>query len=152
VRRLRPFHANLGKRLVKSPKVFVRDSGLVHALLGLEDMNELAGHPVIGASWEGCAIENLLAAAPDRASASFYRTSAGAEVDLVLDLPKRGRWAIEIKRGLAPRLEKGFHLACNDLEPTRRLVVYSRDARYPLGEDIEAVSLRALAAELEGLR
>jgi uncharacterized protein len=152
VRRLQPFHANVGKRLVKSPKVFVRDSGLVHALLGLEDMNELAGHPVVGASWEGCVIENLLAAAPDRASATFYRTAAGAEVDLVLDLPKRGRWAIEIKRGLAPRLEKGFHVACDDLEPTRRLVVYSGDDRYPLGQGIEAIPLAALAAELEGLR
>jgi predicted AAA+ superfamily ATPase len=148
VRRLPPFHANTGKRLVKSPKVFVRDSGLVHALLGIEDDNELAGHPVVGASWEGFVIENLLAAAPDRTAASFYRTSAGAEIDLVLDLPKRGRWAIEIKRGLAPRVEKGFHLACDDLKPARRVAVYSGDDRYTLAAGVEAIGLRDLAAEL----
>lgn len=148
VRRLPPVHANTGKRLVKSPKVYVRDSGLVHALLGLEDAAELAGHPVVGASWEGFVIESLLAAAPARTEASFYRTSAGAEIDLVLEVPKRGRWAIEIKRGLAPKPAKGFHLACDDLEPAHRFVVYSGDERYPLAPGLEAISLRALAAEL----
>ena len=87
MRRLRPFHANIGKRLVKSPKVYVRDSGLLQALLGLGDYNALAGHPVVGASWEGFVMENLLAVVPGRTQASFYRTSAGAEVDLVLELP-----------------------------------------------------------------
>ena len=148
VRRLPPFHGNVGKRLVKSPKVYVRDSGLVHALLRIEDPDELAGHPVVGASWEGFVIESLLAAAPERTAASFYRTAAGAEIDLVLDLPKRGRWAIEIKRGLVPKVEKGFHHACDDLEPARRVVVYSGDERYPLGSGIEALGVRALAAEL----
>ncbi len=109
VRRLPPFHANTGKRLVKSPKTYVRDSGILHALLGIEDHNALAGHPVVGASWEGFVLENLLAVAPARTQASFYRTSAGAEIDLVLDLPKGERWAIEVKRGLLPKLEKGCH-------------------------------------------
>jgi hypothetical protein len=90
---------------------------MVHALLGIEDHNELAGHPVVGASWEGLVIENLLGVAPSRTQASFYRSAAGAEIDLVLDLPKRGRWAIEIKRGLATPLAKGFYLACEDLKP-----------------------------------
>ena len=85
--RLRPFHANVRKRLVKSPKVYVRDSGLVHALLAIEDYNALAGHPVVGLSWEGFVIENLLAVAPEGTMASFYRTSAGAEIDPVLELP-----------------------------------------------------------------
>lgn len=89
VRRLPPWHANIGKRLVKSPKVYVRDSGLVHALLGIEDYNAVAGHPVVGASWEGFVIENLLSVAPDRTRAHFYRTAAGAEIDLVLELPGR---------------------------------------------------------------
>jgi predicted AAA+ superfamily ATPase len=151
VRRLPPFHANTGKRLVKSPKVFVRDSGIVHALLGLEDHNELAGHPVVGASWEGFVIENLLEVAPERTAASFYRTSAGAEIDLVLDMPRYGRWAIEVKRGLAPKVEKGFHLACDDLKPKRRLVVYSGDDRYGLNADVEAIGLRELARELAAL-
>ena len=108
VRRLPPYHANIRKRLVKSPKVYVRDSGIVHALLALDDREAVLGHPVAGGSWEGFVVENLLSVAPERTAASFYRTAAGAEVDLVLDLPGIGRWAIEIKRGLAPRLDRGF--------------------------------------------
>jgi uncharacterized protein len=148
VRRLAPFQANTGKRLVKSPKVYVRDSGLVHALLGLEDEGHLAGHSVVGTSWEGFVIENLLAAAPPRTQASFYRTSAGAEIDLVLDVPARGRWAIEIKRGLAPKLGKGFHLACDDIAPTHRYVVYSGNDRYHVSPGVEAIGLGELAAAL----
>ena len=103
VRRLGPFHANVGKRLVKSPKVYVRDSGLVHALLGIEAHDTLAGHPVVGPSWEGFVVETLLAVAPPGTRPSFYRTAAGAEIDLILQLPGRhGLWAVEIKRGLAP--------------------------------------------------
>jgi predicted AAA+ superfamily ATPase len=148
VRRLQPFHSNAGKRLVKSPKVYVRDSGLTHALLGIEDHNELAGHPVVGASWEGFVIENLLAVAPPRTEASFYRSAGGAEIDLVLDIPKRGTWAIEIKRGLAPRPEKGFHHACEDIAPDRRYLVYSGAERYPATSDTEAVGLKDMAEML----
>lgn len=148
LRRLPPLHANTGKRLVKSPKIYVRDSGLLHALLSLEDRNELMGHPVSGSSWEGFVIENLLAVAPPRASASFYRTSAGAELDLVLDLPKRGRWAIEIKRSLSARIGKGFHLACEDVAPSRRFVVYAGEERFPAAEGVEALPVRALMQEL----
>jgi len=98
VRRLPPFHTNIKKRLVKSPKTYIRDSGLVHALLGIETHDELLGHPVVGASWEGFMIENLLAVAPSRARASFYRTARGAEIDLLLELGTRhGTWAIEIR-------------------------------------------------------
>jgi uncharacterized protein len=150
VRRLPPFHGNVGKRLVKSPKVYVRDSGLVHALLGLPDFNGVAGHPVAGASWEGFVIENLLAVAPERSQASFYRTAAGAEIDLVLDLPDGERWAIEIKRGLAPGTDRGFHHARADLEPDRSVVVYSGELRYAKTPEIEFISLRELAAELAG--
>lgn len=152
VRRLRPFHANTGKRLVKSPKVYVRDSGLVHALLGVEDHNELAGHPVVGASWEGFVIENLLAAAPGRTTASFYRTAAGAEIDLLLELPgKHGLWAIEIKRGLTTSPGKGFHNAREDLEPRRSFIVYSGDERYPVTKEIEAIGVKEMASLLEGI-
>jgi predicted AAA+ superfamily ATPase len=133
---------------VKSPKVYVRDSGIVHALLGVENYNGLAGHPVVGASWEGFVIENLLAAAPGRTAASFYRSSAGAEIDLVLDVPARGRWAIEIKRGVAARPAKGFYLACDDIKPDRRFVVYAGETRYPVSEDVEAIGVRELATEL----
>ncbi len=151
VRRLPPFHANTGKRLVKSPKIYLRDSGLLHALLGIENHAELAGHPVVGPSWEGFVIENLLAVAPERTLASFYRTAAGAEVDLVLDLPGRGRWAIEVKRGLSPSIGKGFYSACDDLKPARRFFVYSGEQRYPLGASAEAVGPRELMAELASM-
>lgn len=150
VRRLRPFHTNVKKRLVKSPKVYVRDSGLVHALLGIEDHNELAGHPVVGASWEGFVIENLLAVARPRTRASFYRTSAGAEIDLLLELPgKRGLWAVEIKHGLSATPSKGFHNAREDLKPTRSFVVTSGEEHYPVAEGVEAIGLREMAKLLQ---
>ncbi len=149
VRRLRPFHANTGKRLVKSPKVYVRDSGIVHALLGIENHNALAGHPVVGASWEGFVIENLLAVAPPRTMASFYRTAAGAEIDLVLELPGgRGLWAVEIKRSLTVRPGKGFHNARADLKPTRSFIVHAGDERYPITVGVEAIGLKNMAALL----
>lgn len=148
LRHLRPFHDNPGKRLVKSPKLYVRDSGMVHALLGIGDHNGLAGHPVVGASWEGFVIENLLSAVPARTVASFYRTSAGAEIDLVLELLGGRLWAVEVKRGLAPKLEKGFHFAREDLKPERSFVVYSGADRYRLMAGVEAISVRELAATL----
>jgi hypothetical protein len=152
VRRLRPFHANTSKRLVKSPKVYVRDSGLVHALLGIEDYNALAGHPVVGTSWEGFVIENLLTVAPPRTMPSFYRTAAGAEIDLILEIPgKHGVWAIEIKRGLTPAVSKGFHIARQDLSPRRSFIVYSGIDRYPISKDVEAIGIREMASMLAGL-
>jgi len=151
VRRLPPFYVNIGKRLVKSPKTYVRDSGLVHALLGIGDYSALAGHPIVGMSWEGFVIENLLAAAPAPTKASFYRTAAGAEMDLLLELPNGEVWAVEIKRGLAPTLEKGFHYARADLQPTRCFVVYAGQERYLLLEGVEVISLRTLAELLSSL-
>jgi predicted AAA+ superfamily ATPase len=146
VRRLQPFYANIGKRLTKSPKIFVRDSGLVHALLSLENYNELAGHPVVGPSWEGFVIENLIDAAPEGTKASFYRTIAGAEIDLVLELPRnKGLWTIEIKSGLAARPERGYYNAVEDLKPDKAFVVYSGQERYPIQKDIEAIGLTELA-------
>ena len=150
VRRLRPFHANVKKRLVKSPKIYVRDSGIVHALLGVENHDALAGHPVVGASWEGFVIENLLAVAPPRTMASFYRTLAGAEIDLLLELPgKRGPWAIEIKRGLSTAPGRGFHHAREDVKPERAFIVYSGEERYPIAKDVEAIGLREMASLIE---
>ena len=144
VRRLQPFHANISKRLVKSPKTYIRDSGLVHALLGIADHNALAGHPVVGMSWEGFVIENVMAAAPNQTKFSFYRTAAGAEIDLLLELPDGELWAVEIKRGLTPGLEKGFHHARADLHPARCFVVYSGQDRYPLAAGVEVIGLRAM--------
>jgi predicted AAA+ superfamily ATPase len=149
VRRLPPLHPNLGKRLVKSPKVYVRDSGLVHGLLGIETLTQLSGHPVVGQSWEGFVIETLLAAAPWRRNASFYRTSAGAEIDLVLDHTDGRRWSIEIKRSLSPKLERGFYHAHEDLRPDRAFAVHAGDDRYPIAEGVEAISIKELVNELE---
>lgn len=148
VRRLEPWHANLGKRLTKSPKLYVRDSGLLHALLGLPDEEALLGHPAVGASWEGFVLENLITAAGANASAHFYRTSSGAEIDLLLNWPNGERWAIEVKRSLAPKIERGFHAACEDLQPMRKLVVYPGEEPFPLGHEIQAMPLTALCREL----
>ena len=150
VRRLPPWSKSAGKRLVRSPKVYVRDSGLVHALLGLRDLDAVLGHPVTGGSWEGFVIENLLAAAPSGTSACFYRTAVGAEIDLVLDLPPKERWAIEIKRSSSPVLSKGFYLGCGDIKATRRMVVHAGEDTFGLGDGVEAVSLRGALAALRG--
>ena len=148
VRRLLPLRANVGKRLVKSPKIYVRDSGLLHALLGIGSLDQLAGHPVIGASWEGHVIETLVSVLSPRATPYFYRTSAGAEIDLMIEHGDGRRWAIEIKRSPSARVGRGFHLACEDARPERAFVVHAGDDRYPLTETLEAISVRALAAEL----
>jgi hypothetical protein len=148
---LQPFHRNTGKRLVKSPKVYIRDSGLVHALLGLRTFNDLAGHPVSGLSWEGFVIESLLAVAPERAFASFYRTVAGAEIDLLLELPGGALWAIEIKRSLSARPEKGFHIACEDLKPDKRFVVNAGLEQYPVDAQTTAIGLPGIAKMLHAL-
>jgi predicted AAA+ superfamily ATPase len=152
VRRLPPYYANVKKRLVKTPKTYVRDSGLVHALLGIESLDELLGHPVVGLSWEGMVIETLLACAPFKARASFYRTATGAEIDLVLELGgKHGLWAIEIKRSTAPKMERGFQQAIEDIRPDRAFIVYGGRERYPKADNVEAISLQELAGELKAL-
>jgi predicted AAA+ superfamily ATPase len=152
VRRLQPYHSNIGKRLVKSPKVYIRDSGLVHALLGISTLDQLAGHPVVGLSWEGFVIETLIAVLPWRSSAFFYRTAAGAEIDLIIEHGDGSLWAIEIKRSLAATVERGFYLACEDLKPTRAFLVYAGTERYPISETLEAISVRGMVQELLSLR
>ena len=152
VRRLQPFHRNVGKRLVKSPKTYVRDSGLLHALIGIGDVDALLGHPVVGASWEGLVIENLISAAPRGTQAYFYRTSAGAEIDLVLDIGGRhGVWAIEVKRNPTQGFQKGNHHAIADIAPKRSFLVHGGLDCFPLTKDIEAIGLRELAQLLAGL-
>lgn len=148
IRRLEPWLANAGKRLVKSPRIYVRDSGIAHALLGISTMEDLLGHPIAGASWEGFVIETLIAASPQGTRANFYRTAAGAEIDLVLTLPGGLLWAVEVKRSLSPTLERGFYQACEDLAPERRFVVYPGQERFPLRGDVQAISLPDLGAEL----
>lgn len=148
VRKLEPFHANVGKRLVKSPKIIIRDSGLTHSLLGIDSLEDLAGNPIAGFSWEAFVIESLLRILPDTVERGFYRTSAGAEVDLVLKFPNSNIWFIEIKRGLVPKLERGFHHASADLKPERSFIVYGGQERYPVSDKVEAISLVDMMKEL----
>jgi len=152
VRRLRPWSGNVGKRLVRSPKVFIRDSGLVHALLDLESAHDILGHSIAGATWEGMAIESLIAAAGDRYTPLFYRTEDGAEVDLVLERGGRVSAAIEIKRSSAPEPSKAFRLGCETLRAPERFIVHSGADRWPLPGGVEAISLQALAAQIESAR
>lgn len=149
VRRLPPWHSNGGKRLVKAPKVYVRDSGLVHALLGIPDREALLGHPVVGGSWEGHVIESLIAVAPEGSEAHFYRSGAGAEIDLLLTLPGRRKpWAIEIKRSAAPKLDRGFHHACEDVQPEEKFLLMAGSEGFPVSQDVEAIPLLPLCARL----
>lgn len=152
VRRLEPWARQSSKRLVKAPKVYVRDSGVVHALLGLASPHDLLAHPVVGGSWEGWIIENLLACVPPQTQASYYRTAVGAEIDLLLELPGNKVWAIEIKRSSAPTVARGFHVACGDVAATRRIVVSSANTKFPMAGDIEHLPLLVLMQELLALR
>jgi len=147
VRRLPPWGSNLGKRLVRSPKIYVRDSGVLHALLELETWNDIVGHPVAGASWEGFVIENLASSA-GRWTPYFYRTEDGAEIDLLLTRAGRPDIAVEVKRASAPDTAKGFRLATNDLKVKKRYVVYPGSERYPMGDGVIATPLAELLAEL----
>ena len=152
VRRLEPWHARGSKRLVKSPKVYLRDSGILHQLLGIRDIEGLLSHPLAGASWEGWVIENVIAHLPRGGRASFFRSSAGAEIDLVLDLPgQSGPWALEIKRSRSPRLERGFYHARIDVKPARCFVVCTTEEAFSLGNGIEAIGLAGILAELTRL-
>ena len=148
VRRLTPWRTNLGRRLVKAPKTYLRDSGICHALLGIGTLDGLLGHPVAGGSWEGLVIENIVGRLPAHASFGHYRTSGGAEIDLVLDFGVNEMWAVEIKRSTAPKVSRGFHSACQDLQPSRRLVVYPGRERFLLSHGIEVVPLKAICDEL----
>ena len=151
VRRLQPWHENAGKRVVKSPKVFVRDSGLVHALLGLGSLESVLGHPVVGGSWEGFAIETLIAAAPIGTEHFFYRTAAGAELDLVLRLPGNATWAIEIKRTTTPKVSRGFHLSVDDIKADRKILVYAGEREVPAGDGLRAMPLATAVEQLRNL-
>lgn len=148
IRTLRPWSGNIGKRLVRTPKVYLRDSGLTHALLNLTSLEDLLGHPVVGASWEGFVIENLLSVLPPGLTPWFYRTSAGAEIDLVIEKNSQQRYAIEIKRSQAPSVSKGFYLGCEDLKATKQFVVYSGTERFPISKSVTAVSLLEMMNEI----
>ena len=144
LRRLPPYQANLGKRLVKSPKVYLRDSGILHALLGIASLDDLAGHPIVGASWEGWVLEQVAQLLGPQWSLSFYRTASGAEMDIVAERGKR-RIGFEIKFSSAPALSKGFWSAMHDLKLERAYVVAPVTSAYPLAPKVEVAPAAELA-------
>jgi predicted AAA+ superfamily ATPase len=144
VRRLQPFAFNIGKRLVKTPKVYLRDSGIAHALLRIHSPEELLGHPACGGSWEGFVLSNLLSVCPSHVQPFFYRTATGDEIDLVLDIAGNKRWAIEIKRGNIPSLSKGFYRACEDIRADERFVVHGGSHAFPLPEGVMALPVSSM--------
>jgi predicted AAA+ superfamily ATPase len=148
VRRLRPWSGNTGKRLVRTPKVYVRDSGLTHALLDLETWEQVLGHPIAGASWEGFVIENLIAVAGDRRTPYFYRTEDGAEIDLLFERRGSVDMVIEIKRSSAPTLSRGFNLARQTLEPREAYLVHGGTDSWPMADGVTAIGLRELMQKL----
>jgi uncharacterized protein len=153
IRQITPYHANLKKRLVKSPKVYFRDCGLLHALLGLESMDDLLGHPASGVSWEGWIVEQIVAALPAGWRAHFFRTSAGAEIDLVVTRTGRRRpLAFEIKRSLTPVLTRGFHSAMEDVKPEEAFVVYPGTDSYPMAKSVRTLPVGELPSVLAGWR
>ena len=149
VRRLPPWHANVGKRLVKSPRCYVRDSGVLHRLLGIGSHDALLSHPVLGKSWEGFVMENLHSALPHRAETFFYRTASGAEIDLLIRLDAAEVWAVEIKHGSAPKAPRHFSRTCAEAGATRKFVVHGGDEEFPLGGDVTAIPLPALMRLLQ---
>lgn len=148
IRSLRPWSGNVGKRLVRTPKIYLRDSGLSHALLNIHSHDDLLAHPVAGSSWEGFVIENLLSVLPEGMSYWFYRTSAGAEIDLVLERNAKTRFAIEIKRSSTPVLSKGFYLGCEDIKATKKFIVYPGAEKFPLPGGVNAMPLLEMMREL----
>lgn len=147
VRQLHPWYANVGKRLIKAPKIYVRDTGLLHSLLQLGTADLLQGHPGVGSSWEGFVVEQILASLPDDYRPYFYRTNAGAEIDLILSDGKNPI-AVEIKYSATPRVTKGFWLAYDDLKCRKGYIVYPGRDRYPIGKDVEALPIAEMASIL----
>ncbi len=139
LRRLEPYHANLGKRLVKSPKIYVRDSGLLHYLLGIREVNDLLGHPSTGASWEGFCVEQICSQLPEGASVSFYRSAAGAELDVVVENGSK-KTGYEIKFSSAPKVTKGFWQACEDVGVHKAYVVAPVREGWMMANDVQVIS------------
>jgi len=143
IRQLQPWAGNTKKRLVKSPKIYLRDSGILHKLLNISSIETLFGHPMLGASWEGFVVENIIGQLSNKWQYSYYRSASQTEIDLVLEGPNEMVWAVEIKRSASPKISRGFHLACLDIKATAKFIVYSGREAYPLGEDTEVIGLIA---------
>ena len=150
LRRLEPWHANVKKRLVKTPRHYIRDSGIQHRLLGIGSYDDLLSNPVLGKSWEGFVIENIHSVLPRHAETYYYRTAAGAEIDLLIKMPSSEIWAIEIKHGMAPKLGKHFNRICEDVGAHQKYVIYGGDDEFPVGNDVTVTSLAKFMGKSKG--
>ncbi len=149
IRTVHPWLGNVGKRLVKSPKVYIKDSGLTHALLNIKTIDDLLSHPIAGQSWEGFVVDAIISNLPEGWSAWYYRTGAGAEIDLVLESGYKDTIAIEIKRAYAPKVSKGFYIGCEDIKATEKIVVYPGNESFPLSNEIMVHSVTGIIQRLE---
>lgn len=149
VRQIQPWSGNIKKRLIKSPKIYLRDTGILHKLLNISDFDGLLGNPVVGASWEGFVVENIIVSLSNKWRYSYYRSVTQIEIDLVLEGPGNKILAIEIKKSAAPMLKKGFHTACEDIKATDKFVVYSGADRFPMSGNTEAIGLIAFLKLLQ---
>lgn len=148
VRRVEPWYANVKKRLVKSPRYYVRDSGILHRLLGIGDYDSLLSNPILSKSWEGFVVENLHSVMPPLAQTNFFRTASGTEIDFVINMPNSEIWAIEIKFGRAPKIGKSFNQACEYVGATRKFIVYGGDDEFPVGNNVRMISLPNIMKKL----
>lgn len=148
VRQIPAWSGNAGKRLVKSPKIYLRDTGLLHQLLTISSFEALLGHPIVGMSWEGFVVENIIRSLSSKWRYSYYRTATGVEIDLVLETPTGKTWAVEVRRSSAPKLQKGFFVACDDIKADRKFVIYSGNERFPLAQSVEAIGVVEFLAEV----
>lgn len=148
IRMVQPWHANVGKRLTKRPKVYVRDSGILHTLLGIQTHEDLVGNPIVGMSWEGFVLQQICAINSNNVSVWFYRTSGGAEIDILLQFNNGDLWALEVKKSAIPTPRRGFYEAIKDVKPQRALVVYTGNETYNISPDVQAIPLEVLLQEI----
>lgn len=148
IRMVQPWHANVGKRLTKRPKVYVRDSGILHTLLGIQTHEDLVGNPIVGMSWEGFVLQQISAINSNNVSVWFYRTSGGAEIDILLQFNNGDLWALEVKKSVIPTPRRGFYEAIKDVKPQRALVVYTGNETYNISPDVQAIPLEVLLQEI----
>lgn len=151
VRRLEPWHANVKKRLIKSPRFYIRDSGILHRLLGINDFDDLLSNPVIGKSWEGFVIENICSILPNSVQTYYYLTSSGAEIDLLIKFSSKELWAIEIKKSTAPKINKSYHNSAQDLKVTQKFIVYGGNDEFPIANNTTVISLSKILQKISNL-
>jgi len=150
VRQLQPYYPNIKKRITKSPKIYIRDSGLLHNLLRVRNYEELHDHPALGSSWEGFVIEQIIGIAPPTWETYFYRTAVGAEVDLLLISDQNDPIAIEIKYSLSPKASRGFWSSLEDLQCRKGFIIYPGEDSYPVSNEVDVLPLKNIQALFNG--